>query len=368
MATSASSCTLSSFLWRGLLACSTRSAAPFFLRSGSLLFASKPLSLYGSPHQVTPLGPGAVVVTHALITEKVIQNEPRVGRALSNSAIGYYVVPLAEADLSLVDLLQLIGALEGPILPHSPRPRHVSGPWDVPSPESAFLWVVRHVKELAPVLTGTPHVDHLAPGLQVPLHVLPERPYPGVVSLRNGIVSPGKGWHILGHFAPLRFPFYPSTVHNLHIVVSEEPEHPEGVGGPPVVLVTVEDNRRIRGDAQLRHEVGEVLRVQVITHKRIIEVLDPVYLHGVGYMTYVIEEHVLIRFDYADVLRVVQVLCDPLGTDEGVRVRVTFLLYFLLRHRSSSLHYCTSAHSNVSPIRFVEIMLGNGPLRSGASA
>src|SRR5215210_4726024 len=337
MATSASFCTLPSFLWRGFLACATRSAAPLFLRSGSLLLVSKPLSLYGSPHQVTPLGPGAVVVTHALITEEVIQDEPRVGRALSYPAIGYDVVPLAEADLSLVDPLQLIGALEGPILPHGPRPRHVSGPWDVPSPESTLLWVVRHVKELAPVLTGTPHVDHLSPGLQVPLHVLPERPYPGVVSLRNRIVSPGKGWHILGHFAPLRFPFYPSTVHNLHVVVAKKPEHPEGVGRPPVVLVTVEDDRRIGGDAQLCHEVGEVLRVQVITHKRIVEVLDPVYLHRVGYVAYVIEEHVLVRFDYAYVLRVVQMLCDPLGADEGVRVRVTFLLYLLLRHRSSSV-------------------------------
>src|SRR5215211_7044669 len=337
MATSASSCTLSSFLWRGLLACSTRSAAPFFLRSGSLLFASKPLSLYGSRHQVTLLGPGAVVVTHALITEEIIQDEPRVGRALSYPAIGYDVVPPAEADLSLVDLLQLIGALEGPILPDSPRPRHVSGPRNVPSPESALLWVVGHVKELAPVLTGTPHVDHLSPSLQVPLHVLPERPYFGVVPLRNRVVGPGKGWHILGHFAPLCLPFHPSTVHNLHVVVAEQPEHPECVGRPPVVLVTVEDDRRIGRDAQLCHEVGEVLRVQVITHKRIVEVLDPVYLHRIGNVAYVIEEHVLIRFDYADVLRVVQVLCDPLGTDEGVRVRVTFLPYLLLRHRSSSV-------------------------------
>jgi hypothetical protein len=31
------------------------------------------------------------------------------------------------------------------------------------------------------------------------------------------------------------------------------------------------------------------------------------------------------------------VLCYPLGTDEGVRVHVTFLLYLLLRHRSSSI-------------------------------
>jgi hypothetical protein len=31
------------------------------------------------------------------------------------------------------------------------------------------------------------------------------------------------------------------------------------------------------------------------------------------------------------------VICDPLGSDEGVRVYVAFLLYLLLRHKSSSL-------------------------------
>src|SRR5215210_3517579 len=100
MATSVPSGTPSSFLWRGLLACSTRSAAPLFL-----LCASKLLSLYGSTHEVAPLGPGAVVVTHDFVTKEIRQNEPRVGRALSYPAIGYYVVPLAETRLTLVDLL-----------------------------------------------------------------------------------------------------------------------------------------------------------------------------------------------------------------------------------------------------------------------
>src|SRR5215210_1052347 len=122
IATSASIGVAPSFLWRGLLACSTRSAAPLFLLS-----VSKPLSLYGSAHEVAPLGPGAVVVTHALVTEEIPQNEPRVGRTLSYPAVGYYVVPLAETRFALVDLLQLLGALEGPILPHGPRPGHVGG-------------------------------------------------------------------------------------------------------------------------------------------------------------------------------------------------------------------------------------------------
>src|SRR5215211_3060804 len=312
--TSASSGAPSSILWRGLLACSTRRSAPlFFSRSGSPCFASKPLSFYGSPHEVAPLGPGAVVVTHALVTKEVLQDEPRVGGALSYPAIGYYVVSLAETKLSLV-------------------------------------------------LTGTPHVDHPTLGLQVPLHVLPERPDPGVVPLRNGVVSPWERWHILGHLAPLSLPLYPSTVHDLHVVMAEEPEHPEGVGRPPVVLVPVEDNRRVRVDAHLCHEIGEVLRVEVITHQRIVQVLDPVYLHGVRDMAYVVEEHVLVRFDYAYVLRVVEVLCDPLGADEGVRVRVALLLYLLFRHRSSSIGLRgTSAHSSVSPIEYVEFMFGKGP-------
>src|SRR5215211_6894260 len=297
----------------------------------------QPLSLYRGAHQVAPLGPGAVVVAYALVTEEIPQNEPRVGRTLSYPAVGNYVVPLAEARLALVDLLQLIGALEGPVLPHGPRPRHVGGTRDVPSPEGALLRVVGHVEQLPPVLAGTPNVDHLAPGLQVPIHVLLESPYPGIVPLGNRVVGPGKGGHVLGHLAPLGLPLYPSTIHDLHVVVAEEPEHPQGVGRPPVVLVPVEDDRRVGGDAQLCHEVGEVFRVQVVTHQRIVEVLDPVYLYGVRDVSYVVEKHILIRFDYAQVLRVVQMVLYPLGTDEGVRVRVALLLYLLFRHNLSSL-------------------------------
>ena len=109
-----------------------------------------------------------------------------------------------------------------------------------------------------------------------------------------------------------------------------------------------------------------MLRVEVVTHQGIVQVLDPVYLHGVRDVAYIIEEHVLVRFDYAYVLRVVQVLRDPLGTDEGVRVRITFLLYLLLCHEFSSLRLLhTSAHSSVSPIKFTESMFECGALYAG---
>jgi hypothetical protein len=94
--------------------------------------------------------------------------------------------------------------------------------------------------------------------------------------------------------------------------VPEELEDPQRVGGPPVVLVPVEDDRRVRRYALLAHEPGEVLGVQVVTDQGIVEVLYPIYLDRVGYVPYVVEEDVLVALDDPHV-RVVEVSGNPLG-------------------------------------------------------
>src|ERR687890_740581 len=75
-------------------------------------------------------------------------------------------------------------------------------------------------------------------------------------------VGTGERRHVLGHLAALGLPLDPSAVHDLDVVVAEETEDPEGVGGPPVVPVPVEDDRGIGGDALLGHQVREVLGVE----------------------------------------------------------------------------------------------------------
>src|SRR5919112_2628947 len=327
-------------LWRGLSKCSTSNAMRL-LRSRAV---NPSLALYGGADQVAPLGPRAVVVAHVVVAEEVGENEPGVRGALPDPEVRYYVFPPAEAGLALVDAAQLVGALEGPVLPDGPRPRHVRGSGNVPAPEGALLGVVGHVQQLALVLAGAPHVNERPAGLQVLLHVLLEGPYPRVVPLRHGILGPSKGRHVLGHLAALGLPLDPSAVHDLDVVVAEETEHPEGVGGPPVVPVPVEDDRGVGAYALLGHQVREVLGVKVVAHQGVVEVLDPVYLHGVRDVAYVVEEHVLVRLHDAKVLGIVQIIRHPLGADQGVGVRVALVLYLLLGHVFSLLSPITRAH------------------------
>src|SRR5918997_3040959 len=318
-------------LYRGLSKCSTSNAMRL-LRSRTF---NRTLALYGGAYQVTPLGPRTVVVAHLVVAEQVGEHEPGVRRALPDPAVGYHVLSFAEAGLALVDPAQLIGALEGTVLPDGPRPRYVGGPGNVPAPEGALLRVVGHVQKLALVLAGAPHVHDRSAGIQVLLHVLLEGPDLRVVPGRHRVLGPGERRHVLGHLPNLGLPLDPSAVHDPDVVVAEETEDPEGVGGPPVVPVPVEDDRGVGGDALLGHQVGEVVGVEVVAHQGVVEVLDPVYLHGVGNVAYVVEEHVLVRLHKAKVLGIVKVVRHPLGADQGLGLRVALVLYLLLGHAFS---------------------------------
>jgi hypothetical protein len=170
-------------------------------------------------------------------------------------------------------------------------------------------------------------------------YVVLEGPYLLVVALGHGVLSPREGGYLLRHRPAFGLPLNASAVHHLDVVVAEEPEDPEGVGGPPVVLVPVKDNRRIWGDALLLHELGKMLRVEIVAVDRIVQILDPVDLDSVGDVPYIVQKNVLVALDDAVVLGIVQVLCDPVGRNQCLRMYVA-LLFYLLRHLNSPLLQC----------------------------
>jgi hypothetical protein len=98
--------------------------------------------------------------------------------------------------------------------------------------------------------------------------------------------------------------------------MAKELEDPEGVGGPPVVLVAVEDNRRVVADARPSHQGRELLLVQVVAADGVVQVGHPVDVGRVGDVAGGVEQHVLIRLDDAHLVRPVQVVGDPLRADE----------------------------------------------------
>src|SRR5262249_41612841 len=79
-----------------------------------------------------PLGPRAVVVLHVLVAEQLLQHEPGVRRALADAAVGDDLFVGRDA-LAAVELPQLIGRLERPILVGRLAPGDVLRTWNVPA-------------------------------------------------------------------------------------------------------------------------------------------------------------------------------------------------------------------------------------------
>src|SRR5829696_4008364 len=100
------------------------------------------LPLYRGTHRVAPLSPGAVVVPDRLVAEQVLEDEPGVAAALPDTAVGHHLVAFREACLALVDLPQLVRALERAVLAYRPRPRYVGRRGYVTTPQGTLLRVV----------------------------------------------------------------------------------------------------------------------------------------------------------------------------------------------------------------------------------
>jgi hypothetical protein len=136
-----------------------------------------------------------------------------------------------------------------------------------------------------------------------------------VVALAGAVLGGRVGGDFLDERPSFLLPLEAAAVHHLCVGVAEELEDPEGVAGPPVVLVAVEDDGGFRGDADAAHELFEAGAVEVVAAEGVVEVSGPVDLDGAGDVAGGVEEGVFVRFDDADG-GVVEVLGDPFGGDQ----------------------------------------------------
>ena len=127
--------------------------------------------------------------------------------------------------------------------------------------------------------------------------------------------------HFARHFAAVGFPFVAAAVQDLHISVSEQPEGPERVAGPPVRFVAVENTGRFGRNAVATAKFGEFVRRDVVADHRILQIRPPIDVDRAGNVAGVIKQDVFVRFDDADVL-VVEVLFEPSGVDQRLGMRV----------------------------------------------
>ncbi len=148
--------------------------------------------------------------------------------------------------------------------------------------------------------------------------VLVEGPDRLVVALCGyGIGCRGIVRDFAGERAGLGDPLVAAAIHDLHLVVTEEAEDPEGVAGPPVRLVPVEDDGRVALDAVFLAERGEGLGRDVVAHGLVLKVGAPVDVHGAGDVAGGVKKDVLVALDDADG-GVVEMLGDPFRGHESL--------------------------------------------------
>ena len=120
---------------------------------------------------------------------------------------------------------------------------------------------------------------------------------------------------------PSAMPLGPAAVQDAHVRVAEQAEHPQRVGGPPVVAVAVEDDGGVPGDAALAADLGEPGAVDVVPGDRVVQLGVPVDLDRARDVPGVVEQHVLVGLD-DDEAGVAQVGGQPVGGDQPLGVRV----------------------------------------------
>ena len=116
--------------------------------------------------------------------------------------------------------------------------------------------------------------------------------------------------NVLVQRAALSLPFLAATIHDLHIGQAIHAEQPEGVAGIPVVLITIEYNRGVFGDAPAAHQLLESLLIDEVTCYGVLYVHVPVELDRARNMTHFIEQYIFISLDQA-YIGVIQMIGNP---------------------------------------------------------
>src|SRR5689334_2667484 len=113
----------------------------------------------------------------------------------------------------------------------------------------------------------------------------------GILALgRHRVLGAGRFRLFLGERTTLLDPLVAPPIEDLYLSVAEKSESPEGVAGPPVRFVAVEDAGGIARDPVFRANLGKSRGINVVADERILQVGTPIDVHGAGDVPSVIEE------------------------------------------------------------------------------
>src|SRR5437867_1092909 len=237
--------------------------------------------------EAAPLGPRAVVVADAVVAEQVAQHEPGVRAALADAAVGDGL-RAAREPLALVDRLQLVRALEAPVLGDGRRPGHVLRAGDVTAALGALLWKVLRRQQLARVLLRRADIDDLRSVAGDLLeHVVAQSADRRVRTLCAVFASLER--RALGDEGPtLGDPLRATAVYEPRVLVTVVLQEPEEPRREPVVVVAVHDDGGVLRGPVPREELLELLLVEEIAHGLLLQVALPVHADRTRRVTLVV--------------------------------------------------------------------------------
>src|SRR5262249_51713406 len=115
-------------------------------------------------------------------------------------------------------------------------------------------------------------------------------------------------------------------------------KEPEAVSGVPVVLIPVEDDDRVVGDAVATQQGLEVRLVHEVAANGVLHVDVPVELDGVANVAHaLVQQRVFVGFNETH-LGVVEMVRNPLGVNQNLRMNVTSLCGCTSRAALKSSH------------------------------
>src|SRR5690606_31068968 len=149
-----------------------------------------------------------------------------------------------------IDLAQFLSTLESSIFSiHGFGPGDVLCARNMSSPQRSFVRIIRHMEALSGVFFGAADIHQWTSFFDLLQDIFPKSTNPGIITLRCYVIRRLELGYFTGKLATLFLPLQPPAIHYLGIGMSEELEHPESISCPPIVLVSVKHDGRLRSGA-----------------------------------------------------------------------------------------------------------------------
>ncbi len=253
------------------------------------------------------------------------QHEPGVAGPLADSAIGDDRLIWRDA-CPLVQLLQLVRVLEGPIVVARLAPRNALGAGNVATTLTGFGQAGRSQNFTGEFLRTTHVNQRRSLLLHRLLYLGQKRAYRKIWRL----CLVGLWLHpcgIGGQFTTFGQPLLTPAVHQAHVLVAIHLQLPQRPCRKPVIVITVKNDARVIGYSGAAEQLLELVGRNNVPHERVAELRAPVPADRAWDVSLIVRRRVDINLNDPDG-RIGQMLGHPVSTHQHIGVCI------LCRHDS----------------------------------